>query len=132
MDNRGHVTDPADFKQITPEQTSDEDVRAILGSPSAVSTFGPQTWYYISEQKETWGMFPSEVTEQNVTAIHFDENHKVTLVEDHSKEDGKNVTLVEKTTPAEGRHLNAVEQMLGNMGRFAAPGRSIDPRNLGH
>ena len=131
VDNRGHNLDATDFQQIVPGQTRTEDVEALLGSPSTKSTYGTETWYYINEQKETWGAFAPEITEQSVTAIMFDENHVVTSLEDRTKADGKPVQLVEKTTPSEGRHLTVMEQLLGNFGRFSAPGRQMSPRDIG-
>ena len=132
VETRGHATESEDFKQIVIGQSSPDDVTALLGTPSARSTFGEETWYYITEKKETVGVFAPKVTEQNVTAIHFDANHVVASIDEHGKDEAKNVQLVEKTTPSEGRHLTVMEQMLGNLGRFSAPGRSISPRDLGH
>ena len=132
VDNRGHSTDAADFKQIVVGQSGPEDVTALLGSPSARSTFGDETWYYITEKKETVGMFAPEVTEQNVVAIRFDADHHVTDITQHGKDEAVPVAMIDKTTPAEGRHLTFIEQMLGNFGRFSAPGKTINPRDLGH
>mgnify|MGYP000290544164 CR=1 FL=1 len=130
VDTRGHTTEAEDFKQIIIGQSRTDDVAAILGNPTTRSTFGEEIWYYINERKETYGMFAPEVADQNVTAIYFGADKTVASIEQYKKEDGKNVELVSKTTPTEGRHLTAVEQLLGNVGRFAAPGRQIDPRNL--
>lgn len=131
VDNRGHTTDVEDFKQIIIGQSRNDDVIALLGNPTTRSAFGDETWYYINERQETFGFLAPEVADQNVTAINFDANHVVTGIETYKKEDGKPVQLVSKTTPTEGRHLTAIEQLLGNVGRFSAPGRQIDPRNLG-
>lgn len=131
VDARGHGVDPQDLKQVVLGQTTTEDVRALFGTPSARSDYGDETWYYITEKKETVGPLPPEVTEQNVTAIHFDANHIVTAVTDHAKDEGKEVVLVDKTTPTEGHSLGAMEQLLGNVGRFSAPSRGINPRDLG-
>jgi len=131
VDNRGHTTDAADFKQIIPGQTRQEDVAALLGTPTTVSTFGDTTWYYIAERKETKGVWAPEVADQSVVAVHFDANQTVTTIDNYTKADGKNVQVVDQYTPTEGRKLTLVEQLLGNIGRFNAPGRQIDPRNMG-
>ena len=131
VDNRGHTTEADDFKQIIIGQSRTDDVTAVLGSPTTRSNFGGETWYYINERKETFGMFPSEVADQNVTAINFDANKVVTSIDTYKKEDGKEVQVVSKTTPTEGRHLTFIEQIMGNVGRFSAPGKQIDPRNMG-
>ena len=131
VDVRGHSTDIEDFKQIIPKQSTADDVRAVLGSPSATSTFGRETWYYITERKERMGPFPTEVVDQNVVAVHFNAAHVVADIATYDKDEAKNVTAVSKTTPAEGNELTIMKQLFGNFGRFATPGRAIDPKNLG-
>lgn len=131
VDTRGHTTDPEDFKQIIMGQSTTEDVAALLGTPTSKSAFGEEIWYYVTLRRETYGMFAPEVADQQVVALRFDQNHVVQAIETHGKDEAKNVTVVEKTTPTEGRHLTMIEQLLGNLGRFTAPGRQIDPRSMG-
>lgn len=131
VDLRGHSTAQADYSQIVVGQSRAEDVFALLGSPSARSSFGGTTWYYISEKKETRGMLAPQVIDQHVTAIHFDADGTVADISTASEIAARPVELVEKTTPTEGRELTAMEQLMGNFGRFNTPGREINPRNLG-
>jgi outer membrane protein assembly factor BamE (lipoprotein component of BamABCDE complex) len=131
VDARGYNTNESDFKQIVIGQSRMEDVVAILGSPSARSTFGDETWYYIQARKETRGLLAPEIAEQNVAAIRFDANQVVAAIESHTKADAVPVEMVEKTTPTEGRKLGVMEQLLGNVGRFSAPGRGMSDRNMG-
>lgn len=130
VDARGHNGEDADMSQIIEGQSTPEDVTAILGSPSSKSTYGKDTWYYISAKKETKGMFAPEITDQKVVAIRFDDG-VVSGIETLGKKDSVPVEMVEKKTPTEGRTMTAIEQMMGNFGRFNAPGKEIDPRNLG-
>lgn len=131
VDTRGHNLAEADMSQIIEGQSGPDDVRALLGSPSAISSFGHLTWYYINERKETLGFYAPEVADQKVVAIHFDENERVNKIEDYDKSASKPVEIVTKETPTEGHEMTVMEQLLGNFGRFNAPGREIDPRNLG-
>jgi len=131
VDQRGHSEEQADYSQIIPGQTRSEDVQALLGSPSATSAFGDKVWYYISEKKETVGMFAPEIVEQSVVAVHFNADDTVSDITRTEQKDGKRVEYVEKQTPTEGRKMTVMEQLLGNFGKFATPGRDIDPRNLG-
>ena len=130
-DLRGHSDELADYSQIIAGQSTKDDVQAILGTPSAKSSFGDDTWYYIMEKRETYGMFAPEVTQQNVTAVRFDAAGLVADLTKTDQKDAKLVQYVEKTTPTEGRKLSIMEQLLGNFGKFSTPGRQIDPRALG-
>lgn len=99
-------------------QSTKEDISALLGSPSTTSTFGPETWFYISTTKERLGVFESDVVKQHVLGVQFDENGVVKEYGQYTIEDGKAVEIVEKTTPTEGHSLGVLEQLLGNIGRF--------------
>ena len=131
VDLRGHSEEQADYSQIIPGQSSQDDVQAILGTPSAKSNFGDDTWYYITEKRETAGMLAPEITDQSVTAVRFDEAGLVAELSNTKKDKGKLVEYVEKTTPTEGRKMGIMEQLMGNFGKFSAPGREIDPRSIG-
>ena len=130
VDQRGHNEEQADYSQIVIGQSSQDDVQAILGTPSAKSSFGEPTWYYIAEKKETVGMFAPEVIDQSVVAVRFDAAGIVADIGRTGEEAAKPVDYVEKTTPTEGRKMSVMEQLMGNFGKFNAPGREIDPRNL--
>lgn len=127
VDNRGHSEQALDLSQIVKGQTTKEDVVALLGSPSAASDFGDPSWYYISAQKETVGIFEPEITKQKVTEIIFDEAGTVKAIVKYGKEKGKPVEIVGKETPAAGHSLTFMEQLLGNFGKFGTPGRDITP-----
>jgi outer membrane protein assembly factor BamE (lipoprotein component of BamABCDE complex) len=131
VDTRGHTTDPEDFKQIVTGQSRSEDVAAVLGYPTTRSNFGRETWYYITERKETLGLYAPEVADQTVTAVHFDDNQLVESIETYGKDDAKNIEVVKKTTRTEGHEMTMIEQLLGNLGRFGTPGRQVDPRGFG-
>jgi outer membrane protein assembly factor BamE (lipoprotein component of BamABCDE complex) len=131
VNTRGHNEDTADLSQLVIGQSRSEDVAALLGSPSAESRYGQKTWYYISEKQETQGMLPTEVIEQKVVKVTFDDNDTIASIDGVDQEKARDVSMVQKTTPTEGRSMTMIEQIMGNLGRFNAPGRQIDPRNLG-
>ncbi|MFZ4124890.1 MAG: outer membrane protein assembly factor BamE [Rickettsiales bacterium] len=131
VEQRGHSPAKEDFAQVIVGQSRSEDVQAVLGSPTVTSTYGEKIWYYISTRKETTAFLAPEITNQRVVAVIFNDDDTVKDIEKYKKEDGKPVELVSKETPAEGRKMGVVEQLLGNFGRFNAPGRSITPGNSG-
>jgi outer membrane protein assembly factor BamE (lipoprotein component of BamABCDE complex) len=131
VDTRGHSAEAVDLKQIIVGQSGPEDVTALLGSPTTTSNFGDEIWYYVSQQQERVGVFAPEVTAQRIIGVQFDANKKVSEIAEFTKEDGKPVQIVSKTTPTEGHSIGIMEQMLGNFGRFNAPGRGISDRNKG-
>ena len=91
-----------------------------LGSPSAQSTFDPNTWYYITQITAGIGYHKPRVTRRAIVAISFDkDSEKVTKVENFTLKDGKSLAYNDRETPTRGRELSWVEQLLGNVGRGA-------------
>jgi len=110
---------PADMK--IGEDTK-ETVVAQLGSPSAVSTFEDNIWYYISQTTERYTYNRAQVSQRSITAITFNEaDDKVLEVRNLDLEDGQQIAMERRETPTRGRELTVLEQLLGNVGRGQLP-----------
>ncbi|HLO76739.1 MAG TPA: outer membrane protein assembly factor BamE, partial [Magnetospirillum sp.] len=72
VDLRGNLPDPEALSQIKPGKTTREEVQTLLGTPSATSTFGEESWQYISSRTETTAFFKPEVKERKAVSISFD------------------------------------------------------------
>lgn len=115
---RGNEPAPELLSQVKPGEQTRGDVRAILGSPSTTSTFGDETWYYISAQTTQWAFQKTKELQRQVVAISFDENGIVKDVQVMDESAGREVEIVERTTPTPGRDETILQQLLGNLGRF--------------
>ncbi len=118
LDARGNLPDPERVAEIKPGQQTREDVVDILGSPSSVTPFGSDTWYYISKRTETFAFFAPEVKDRHILRVRFDKNGKVSDVDTIGLEAGRNIHPIERTTPTHGTEMSVVEQFVGNLGRF--------------
>lgn len=119
VDTRGNLADKDRLQQITPGVSTRDDVASLLGTPSTMGTFDPNTWYYIGARTEKTAFFRPDTVERKVVVVKFDEAGTVADVHQLDQTAGKEVELVERTTPTAGRDLNFIEQMLGNVGRFS-------------
>ena len=119
IQTRGNVPDPILLEQIEPGELSRDDIANMLGSPSSTAIFGEEIWYYISKQTETIAFFESEIIEQQVVAIAFDNSGMVTSVSTYGLEDARDIEPSERVTPTGGRELTVLEQLFGNLGRFS-------------
>lgn len=128
IDNRGYVPDPDDLARIKAGVQGRDEVREILGSPSSVSAFSDEHWYYISKKTRTWGFLEPTVLEQKVTVVDFDSGGLVKDVRNYALEDGVLIDPVTRKTPAPGRELTFMEQLIGNLGRFN-PGQGSSTGN---
>ena len=89
-----------------------------LGSPSAVSTFDNNTWYYISQTTDLVAFYMPRVIKRDVVAIKFNPaDEKVASVNTYTLKDGKVIAYNGRETPTRGREMTILEQLLGNVGR---------------
>lgn len=122
VETRGHLKD-ADWREhIAPEKTTQDEVLQLLGSPSARSSFGPDTWYYITTRRESFAFFKPKVTDEEVVQITFHADNTVKAVETTGKDKARDIAIADRITPTEGHQMTFMEQLLGNLGRFNAPG----------
>ncbi len=115
---RGNLLDNERLAQITVGRSTENDVAAIFGSPTTVSTFDELTWYYIGQRTEKVAFFDPEIVERRVVVVEFDGLGVVRRMEELGLDDAEDILLVERETPTLGRRLSLFEQLLGNFGRF--------------
>lgn len=124
IDTRGNLPEPERVGEIDIGNHSRDDVADILGSPSSISVFGDETWYYISKRTETLAFLAPAVTESNILVIHFDSGGKVASIERRGLDDMKDIKPVDRATPTAGNELTLLDQLLGNFGRFSKPSKA--------
>jgi outer membrane protein assembly factor BamE (lipoprotein component of BamABCDE complex) len=121
---QGFIAAESQIAALTPGTDTQATVLQALGSPTAVGTFNPNNWYYISRTTDTVMFLEAEVVNQRVVAIAFDDTGKVSTIQRFTLDDATAVELVQRETPTGGRELNVWQQLLGNFGRF-------EPQSLG-
>ena len=118
---RGSLPDPARLAGITPGETTYRDVASTLGSPSTVSTFKNEIWYYIGAHTQKTAFFKPSVLDQQVVVIAFNDDGTVSSIAHYDMDDARDIDPVNRVTPTSGKELSFIQQILGNIGRFASP-----------
>ncbi len=118
IDVRGNLPEPDVLSKISPGVHSRTDVASLLGSPSTISTFQDDKWYYIGQKTTQFAFFAPEVLERKIVQISFDPAGVVADSKIYTLEDGQDIDPVERITPTEGRELTFLQQLLGNVGKF--------------
>lgn len=125
---RGNMPDIEDMESINPGVDTKEDIVARLGTPSSVSTFLDNTWYYIGQRVEQFAFYAPEVTDRSVLVIEFDQVGVVDDTRYLTIYDGQAIDPVDRETPTEGKELTVMQQLLGNFGRLPTdPGDPVQP-----
>jgi outer membrane protein assembly factor BamE (lipoprotein component of BamABCDE complex) len=119
---RGNTPDPELVEEIQPGSSTRNDVVRLLGTPSTLSTFRDNTWYYMGHRSEELAFFKPEILERSVLVVNFDASGTVTETKLYQLEDGAEVDPVDRVTPTEGREMTVMQQLFGNIGRY--PGSS--------
>jgi len=115
---RGHAVDAEVLAQITPGVTRRDDVRALLGSPSATSTFDESAWYYISSVTRQRPGQQLALEREAVVAVLFDARGVVREVTQVNEADRRQVAFVERETPSPGTERTLLQRLFGNLGRL--------------
>ncbi|HLJ63476.1 MAG TPA: outer membrane protein assembly factor BamE [Stellaceae bacterium] len=119
IDQRGNQPDTTTLDQIKPGQTDKATVTRLLGSPSSIAAFDDNTWYYISQRTRDVAFFKTQLLDQKVVAINFDQNGLVHNVTRRTMDDRRAIDPAPGATPAPGREFTFLEQLIGNFGRFS-------------
>ncbi|HEV7369497.1 outer membrane protein assembly factor BamE, partial [Arenibaculum sp.] len=69
VNTRGNLLEADRLAQVQPGTSTQDDVAALLGSPSSVGTFDPNVWYYIGQRTEKTAFFRPDVAERKVVVL---------------------------------------------------------------
>jgi outer membrane protein assembly factor BamE (lipoprotein component of BamABCDE complex) len=119
---RGNRIDPDRLQELVTGVSTQADVTALLGSPSARATFDNNTWLYISSISRPQIAGTQSLLDQQVVTVSFDDRGVVKAVEKRTEADSHRVDFVSRTTPSPGTDTNFLQQLLGNIGRFGPSG----------
>ncbi len=91
-------------------------VLSRLGTPTAVSTFDPNQWFYISQVTQYESFYKPQVIRRDVVSVSFNKaDEKVAQLNTLSLKDGRVIAYNGRETPTRGRELTALEQILGTL-----------------
>lgn len=121
---RGNYVDDSDLQTLgaTGEKRglTISDVASVLGSPTTVSAFNNNIWYYIGQHTEQTGVFDQEVIDEKIIIVEFEENGDVKRI---VKSQGERIDIPysRDETPTYGNEVTVLQNLLGNIGRFNPP-----------
>ena len=128
VDQRGFAATPGSVEKLEIGTQSREDVVRLIGSPSAVATFNPNIWYYISQKQETCAFLKPTIIEQNVMQLNFNDSGRLHGDQEvRPRRTARTSTMVSRITPTAGKELTVLEQIMGNVGRFSGPRQADQP-----
>jgi outer membrane protein assembly factor BamE (lipoprotein component of BamABCDE complex) len=118
VEEQGYATNFSELANVEGSVQTKEQVRKLLGSPSTISTFGKETWYYIRSKTEHVAFLKPDAIEQDILSLTFDADGNIEKIDIYGLKDGRRIEFAEEKTPTEGNELSITEQLLGNLGKF--------------
>jgi outer membrane protein assembly factor BamE (lipoprotein component of BamABCDE complex) len=112
----GHIILPSRLAQIQVGQTSQDDVRRLLGSPSTTGTLNDSTWYYMTNTTVDKPLNPNILQKSQLIKITFNPSGTVAGISQKTEADSKDLEPATKTTPTQGQSVGILDQMLDNIG----------------
>ncbi|MBE6462203.1 MAG: outer membrane protein assembly factor BamE [Alphaproteobacteria bacterium] len=111
----GNMPSKSDIMRIK-QGMHQEEVRSIMGSPSAVSSLDHRTWIYMNSTMKRMAFFEPEELDRNVIAIEFDHDGNVKNMTQLTKENGKDIVVSKEQTPVMGNQPTFMEKYFGGVG----------------
>ena len=113
----GHLFETTEIQAL--KKAKDKaDINLLLGSPTSVSDFGQETWYYITTKKESFAFFKDKVLEQNIIAITFKNDSTIDSIARYNEKDANKSELSTEYTLIKGTQTTKAQRFFNNMGRF--------------
>lgn len=119
INNHGFDKEDIDFTKLTPGISTRDDVHNLLGNPTSMSNFHPETWYYISTKTSTTAFLPVKTLDQSVMEITFNPAGIVTSMKAISGEEAREIKPVNRKTPTSGHETSVLREVFSNFGRMA-------------
>ena len=115
--NRGNLVEARRIEQVKVGESTQDDVRRILGSPTTIATFDENVWYYMGQMTEQTAFMAPETVQSQVLRLRFDGAGTLAALDKVDGLAAETVDPVAETTPSAGRQLTVFEQLMGNFGR---------------
>jgi outer membrane protein assembly factor BamE (lipoprotein component of BamABCDE complex) len=120
----GHELEGEEISKLVVGGADKAKVLETLGSPSVKSSYGQDSWYYISSQKKLQTVSKAKLLKQNVVVIEFNKNGVIQKIRHLHENDAKVIKIVKETTAVMGDDTSKFRQTIKNIGRFNKNGNS--------
>ena len=114
----GNRVDDYRLAELVPGTSTQADVTALIGSPTAKASFDTNTWLYVSEVTHIRIAQTPGVSSQSVVALSFDNGGVLRGIKKLDAADALPTTIVARATPSPGTSASFLQQLFGNVGRF--------------
>ncbi|MBN8511491.1 MAG: outer membrane protein assembly factor BamE [Rickettsiales bacterium] len=117
VDVRGQYVSDEYINEINKEKPTKEKLADMIGSPTYVPDYSPNTWYYIQRSLAKRAWFTPTVQEQRIVKVTF-ANEKVISAELLNNTQNEYLQAQSAFTKTKGTDQSGIQKFVKNIGRF--------------
>ena len=121
--NHGYEQLPENFIQLQTNKSHKMDVLEMAGSPSVISTFDPNIWYYVTTKTKRVSIFNPQVIESLVIQLNFTKDETLSDVAVYNMNDSRKLVFNKSQSSIKGDDTNMLKDFFYNFGRFNKTGK---------
>jgi outer membrane protein assembly factor BamE (lipoprotein component of BamABCDE complex) len=118
--NHGYVPTDLELEPVKVGVSTQEDVAATIGRPSAAGLLNDTGWYYVQSRFVQKGPNAPEEIDRKVLAITFDKRGVVENIERFGLAEGRVVALSRRVTDTNIKGVGFLRQLFSSVGRLRA------------
>lgn len=118
IDVRGQFVSDSIIEQINIKKPNQEELIVMVGTPTFVPDYSPNTWYYIQRSMARKAWFDPKVVQQRIVKVTF--TKEKTVREAALLKDSQNESIVVNNafTKTYGTEQSGIQKFVKNIGRF--------------
>jgi outer membrane protein assembly factor BamE (lipoprotein component of BamABCDE complex) len=118
IDVRGQPVSDESIEEIRTKKPTKEKLVEMIGTPTYVPDYTPDTWYYIQRSLGRRAWFDPKVVKQRIVEVKFDKNGKVREAILLTDTQHKNLAAISNYTKTYGTEQNVMQKFVKNIGKF--------------
>lgn len=118
IDVRGQFVSDGAIEEINAKKLNQEEIITLIGTPTYVPEYSPNTWYYIQRSMARRAWFEAKVIEQRIVKITFNSHGRAIEAALISNMHEENVNIESRYTKSAGTDKTNLQKFVRNIGRF--------------
>jgi len=119
--NHGYEQNPDVFLKLKNEKSLKIQVLEEVGTPSVISTFDNDIWYYVTTKTRRISFFNPQVIESMVVQLNFSREGVLSDIIVYTIKDNRKLEFNQRMSSIKGDDTSMLKDFFYNFGRFNKP-----------
>lgn len=118
IDVRGQFISDSVIEQVNIKKPNQEELIVMVGTPTYIPDYSPDTWYYIQRSLARKAWFDPKVVQQRIVKVTFAKNKRVREAVLLKNSQNESIVINNAFTKTYGTEQSGVQKFVKNIGRF--------------